>query len=139
MFPSYLTLSSLRRAIGPIKQLRMVTTKGGKFKGYCYLEYEDTGSASKAVLQLNGTEVGDRKMAVAISNPPGKSGGAGGPTRAAPVDAEFGARKKAMSFLVPRAVGRPKSDAENKAAAKPDVTAPRKMLSNSAFSKLFEK
>ena len=154
--------------ISDIKSLRMVTTKSGKFKGFAYVEYSDSESAKKAILELNDNMIGDRKMSVAISNPPGKS--------AAPKHsdsslisekAEDGTKRKMkMNFMIPRAISKPKTKqsdevkTENKAAASNSQTdsnntlgtlsesrskaisrdeAPKQMLSNSQFSKLFYK
>ena len=48
--------------ISAVKSLRMVATKSGKFKGFAYVEYSDSESAKRAILELNDTMLGDRKM-----------------------------------------------------------------------------
>ncbi|KAL5260457.1 hypothetical protein ACHWQZ_G010555 [Mnemiopsis leidyi] len=151
--------------ISDIKSLRMVTTKSGKFKGFAYVEYRDSESAKKAILELNDTQVGDRKMSVAISNPPGKTSSQrhNDSSLMSEKPEEGTKRKTKMNFLIPRAISQPRAKPSeggkigNQAAASQsdtDSTAsnssgkgtsnssqeiPRKMLSNSEFSKLFNK
>ena len=45
--------------ISAVKSLRMVTTKSGKFKGFAYVEYSDSESAKRAILELNDTMLGE--------------------------------------------------------------------------------
>jgi RNA recognition motif-containing protein len=139
----------------------MVTTKSGKFKGFAYVEYSDSNSAKRAILELNDTLVGDRKMSVAISNPPGKSASQKhADTSLMPEKAEEGTKRKMkMNFMIPRAISKPKSKqtddtkVDSKAAASrkdnknsapiqsssSSGEVPKQMLSNSEFSKLFYK
>ncbi|XP_048582482.1 squamous cell carcinoma antigen recognized by T-cells 3 [Nematostella vectensis] len=59
---------------GVVKQVRLVTNRAGKPKGYGYVEYEQESSASTAVLTLDKTEVKGRTISVALSNPPTRRG-----------------------------------------------------------------
>ena len=165
--PYTTTETELREMFGKIsaiKSLRMVTTKSGKFKGFAYVEYSDSESAKKAILELNDTLVGDRKMSVAISNPPGKSASQKHSDSSLMTEKpEEGTKRKAkMNFMIPRAISQPKTKQSeggkvgNQAAAsqnnivaessekrtlsaKSNHEVPRKMMSNSEFSKLFNK
>ena len=169
--PYTTTEGELREMFGKVaavKNLRMVTTKSGKFKGFAYVEYSDGDSAKKAILELNDTMVGDRKMSVAISNPPGKSSSQKHTDSSLmPEKPEEGTKRKMkMNFMIPRAISKPKnvqsdvSNVANKAAASQKDTktstptesesrltdksssskeVPKQMLSNSEFSKLFYK
>jgi len=156
--------------VDKVKSLRMVTTKGGKFKGFCYVEYETEEAARRAVMELNDKDVGERKMQVAISNPPKASSK---DSRIAFPEREDGTfkRKAKMNFMVPRAVSKPVAatkpgdaksvdtksvDAKSvdtksvdsksvdsstppEPTTKSDNIVPKSMLSNSEFSKLFNK
>ena len=161
-------LREIFESVGKVKSVRMVTTKSGKFKGFAYVEYVSSDDASKAVMELDGKEVGDRVMSVAISNPPGKSGASSAiQHRDRALESEKGDsafnRKKKMNFLVPRAVTQPKTDnkqtsgpsaasavtdsSETSPDPKPDPSskdnsdseAPKQMLPNDFFSNLFNK
>jgi len=57
---------------GKVASVRMVTTKGGAFKGFCYVVYEEEEAARNAVVACSDLEIAGRKIQVAISNPPKK-------------------------------------------------------------------
>ena len=47
-----------------------MTHKSGKSKGLAYAEFNDAQEASQAVLKLDGTQIDEHTIKVAISNPP---------------------------------------------------------------------
>jgi RNA recognition motif-containing protein len=53
-----------------VKGVRLVTHKSGKSKGLAYAEFDDPQEASQAVMKLDGTQIGEHAIKVAISNPP---------------------------------------------------------------------
>ena len=120
--------------VAKVKSIRMVTTKGGKFKGFCYIEYFDEASAKKAVLQLNDTEIHDRKMLVAISNPPKKSSQS--------VSVSASKLKPSSGLLLPRSVAKAAislKDTPKKPLSDDKNSEPSAMLSNSDFRKFLKK
>jgi RNA recognition motif-containing protein len=54
-------------------EVRIVTYKNGKSKGLAYVDFEDEKSASKAIVQTDNMLIGDKQIAVSISNPPKRS------------------------------------------------------------------
>eukprot|EP00124_Ichthyophonus_hoferi_P001584 Ihof_evm3s86 gene=Ihof_evmTU3s86 len=64
-------VDDLFRPYGAIKQVRLVTNKYGKHRGYCYVEFENEADAKEALV-LDGRLVGDNNIKVAISNPPSR-------------------------------------------------------------------
>ncbi|XP_056384760.1 squamous cell carcinoma antigen recognized by T-cells 3 isoform X5 [Hyla sarda] len=65
-------LEEMFKEHGTIKQIRLVTNRSGKPKGLAYVEYENEAQASQAVLKLDGTQIKDNTIKVAISNPPAR-------------------------------------------------------------------
>nr|XP_014350136.1 PREDICTED: squamous cell carcinoma antigen recognized by T-cells 3 [Latimeria chalumnae] len=63
-------LEEICKQHGNVRDIRMVISRAGKFKGIAYIEYENEAQASQAVLKMDGMTVGERVIAVAISNPP---------------------------------------------------------------------
>ncbi|XP_028400531.1 squamous cell carcinoma antigen recognized by T-cells 3-like isoform X2 [Dendronephthya gigantea] len=57
---------------GKVKQVRLVTNRSGKSKGYAYVEYEDEAGAAAAVLKQDQSTLNNRVINVALSNPPKK-------------------------------------------------------------------
>ncbi|XP_046840830.1 squamous cell carcinoma antigen recognized by T-cells 3-like [Xenia sp. Carnegie-2017] len=55
---------------GKVKQVRLVTNRAGKSKGYAYVEFEDESGAAAAVLKQDQKTVKNRVINVALSNPP---------------------------------------------------------------------
>ncbi|KAI6650949.1 Squamous cell carcinoma antigen recognized by T-cells 3-like [Oopsacas minuta] len=55
---------------GGVKQVRLMTTRKGKAKGWAYVEFEEETSAAKALLGLDQLQIGDNKISASISNPP---------------------------------------------------------------------
>lgn len=55
---------------GCVKDIRLVTNRAGKPKGLAYVEYENEAQASQAVLKMDGTQIKEHIISVAISNPP---------------------------------------------------------------------
>ncbi|KAI8499732.1 Squamous cell carcinoma antigen recognized by T-cells 3 [Branchiostoma belcheri] len=68
-------LENIFKEHGPVRGVRLVTYRSGKPKGLAYVEYEDEQTASQAVLKTDGLMIGDRKIQVAVSNPPTRRGG----------------------------------------------------------------
>ncbi|KAK3753244.1 hypothetical protein QZH41_004456 [Actinostola sp. cb2023] len=58
------------KKFGEVKQVRLVTSKAGKPKGYGYVEFADENCASKAIVTMDGFVVSERTISVALSNPP---------------------------------------------------------------------
>ncbi|KAJ3603768.1 hypothetical protein NHX12_028509 [Muraenolepis orangiensis] len=145
-------LEELCKGHGAIKDVRLVTYRSGKPKGLAYVEFADETQASRAVLKLDGTVVGDNQIAVSISNPPRKNpkDQAGGPTSSALMPRQvYGSRGRGRTqvSLLPRSLQRPSSPvgkAENGTAAAEDdggqeFKKPAKPLSNSDFAKMLLK
>ncbi|XP_075159075.1 RNA-binding protein 4F [Haematobia irritans] len=65
-------VEDLFKQYGPLKDVRLVYHKSGKFKQIAYVEYLQESSAGKAVLALNGKELRGHSISVAISAPPPK-------------------------------------------------------------------
>ncbi|XP_029295077.1 spliceosome associated factor 3, U4/U6 recycling protein [Cottoperca gobio] len=63
-------LEEICKSHGTIKEIRLVTYRSGKPKGLAYVEFADEAQASQAVLKMDGMDIGDNKICVAISNPP---------------------------------------------------------------------
>ncbi|XP_053324946.1 squamous cell carcinoma antigen recognized by T-cells 3 [Spea bombifrons] len=63
-------LEDIFKEHGSVKEIRIVTNRSGKAKGLAYVEYANEAQASQAVLKLDGTQVKDHVIKVAISNPP---------------------------------------------------------------------
>ncbi|MBN3304250.1 SART3 protein, partial [Amia calva] len=151
-------LQELCKDHGSIKDIRLVTNRSGKPKGLAYVEYENEGQASDAVLKMDGIVFEDQTLKVAISNPPrrnvtdkpeySRSLGSMMPRQL------YGARGKGRTqlSLLPRALHRqPASDvkAENgtlrdqPGAPVPEQPAasgaPPKSLSNADFARLLMK
>nr|KAJ3421572.1 Squamous cell carcinoma antigen recognized by T-cells 3 [Polyrhizophydium stewartii] len=61
-------LAEMFSKYGSVKEVRMPLLPNGKPKGVAFVEFVDEDSAKKA-LQLNGTQIEDRVMAVTISDP----------------------------------------------------------------------
>ncbi|KAJ7387452.1 positive regulation of histone deubiquitination [Desmophyllum pertusum] len=57
---------------GKVTQVRLVTNRAGKPKGYGYIEYEEETSAPTAIVALDGSLLGERQISVALSNPPSR-------------------------------------------------------------------
>jgi len=60
---------------GSVKAVRLAKEPGGKFKGFCHVEFEDNEGANNAT-KKNGDDLGGRPLKVDMSRP--SSGGGGG-------------------------------------------------------------
>ncbi|KAM6964962.1 squamous cell carcinoma antigen recognized by T-cells 3 [Aplochiton taeniatus] len=168
IFVSGLPLSSTKEQLedlfkenGTIKDIRMVTTFSGKFKGLAYVEFQDEAQASTAVMKMDGTVVEGRTISVAISNPPprkrgeqpGSSRPPGAVARERPAPGSRG-RGRTQISLLPRSLIKKTGSgnkAENGTATKPidepfsgagNVSGSREALpklSNSDFAKMLLK
>jgi len=58
--------------VGTIKQVRLVTNRSGKSKGFAYVEYETEADAKSAILKFDQSMMNGRPINVAISNPPAR-------------------------------------------------------------------
>ncbi|XP_013167665.1 PREDICTED: squamous cell carcinoma antigen recognized by T-cells 3 [Papilio xuthus] len=93
---------------GTLKDVRIVTFKDGKPKGLAYIEYEDEASASEALKQTDGLQLGDRKLQVAVSEPPPKPSTAPTPTLGqAKRDVAGGMRRTQLSSFIPSVLQKP--------------------------------
>ncbi|KAK5871462.1 hypothetical protein PBY51_004344 [Eleginops maclovinus] len=63
-------LEEICKSHGTVKDIRLVTYRSGKPKGLAYVEFADDTQASQAVLKMDGLDIGENKICVAISNPP---------------------------------------------------------------------
>ncbi|XP_054717886.1 squamous cell carcinoma antigen recognized by T-cells 3-like [Uloborus diversus] len=63
-------LENMFKEYGSLKEVRIVTYRNGHSKGLAYVEYQDEASASNAVVKMDGTQIMDHIISVAISNPP---------------------------------------------------------------------
>lgn len=121
---------------GKLKQVRLVTNRSGKSKGFAYVEYEEEGGASAAVLKLDQTIVGERQISVALSNPPKKQR----KENEAETNRQEGSRPgraRTQLQLLPRALQ--KSFAGDKFQSSNEEKAPSKpRLSNEDFRKMFQ-
>lgn len=123
-------LTEIFEKYGKLKDIRVVTFKDGKPKGLAYVDYEDEDSAARAIAATNGTTVGDRKIEVAISQPPPR---AARPTPASRPPAA-GMRRTQLSFL-PRVLQQASTSKESSTNSHANGTEKRP-LSNSDFKKM---
>ncbi len=66
---------------GNIESLAWITERDtGRFRGFCFVEMEDS-SASAAIAELNGTDVGGRSLRVNEAKPREERGRRGGRRR----------------------------------------------------------
>jgi len=65
-------VENLFKEHGKVNQVRLVTNRAGKPKGFGYIEYEQESGASAAIVALDGSLLGDRQISVALSNPPSR-------------------------------------------------------------------
>ncbi|VDK73019.1 unnamed protein product [Onchocerca ochengi] len=63
-------LKEIFSAFGAVRDIRIVTHKSGKSKGCAYIEYENDDDAANAVKAGEDLILLERKLSVAISNPP---------------------------------------------------------------------
>ncbi|XP_061585123.1 squamous cell carcinoma antigen recognized by T-cells 3 [Cololabis saira] len=140
-------LKEICKGHGTIKDIRLVTYRSGKPKGLAYVEFADETQASQAVLKLDGMDVEDNKISVAISNPPRRNlmdkPGSSRPTADLMPRQIYGSRGKGRTqlSLLPRSLHRQTAavgKAENGTAAETTSTAREesKPLSNSDFARM---
>ncbi|XP_077995883.1 spliceosome associated factor 3, U4/U6 recycling protein-like [Glandiceps talaboti] len=144
---------------GTIKEVRLVTYRSGTPKGLAYVDYNNEEDASKAVLATDGSQMGEHKISVAISNPPVRKQKRGttleedllelpkGPMRGP----GFGPRGKGRTQLafMPRALKKPQTatqaasrvddgDKQQHSRSSSDSqSSTAKKMSNADFAKLF--
>lgn len=63
-------LEEIFKVHGDLKEVRLVTYRNGHSKGLAYVEYHDETIAKKALLATDGTNIQDKVISVAISQPP---------------------------------------------------------------------
>ncbi|XP_067033706.1 squamous cell carcinoma antigen recognized by T-cells 3-like isoform X1 [Acropora muricata] len=146
-------LESLFKEHGKINQIRLVTNRVGKPKGFGYIEYELETGASTAIVALDGTRVGDRQISVALSNPPSrKPRQPGAEQQQRPKEQPPGSRGRSRTQLqlLPRSLQKSVSVAQassangsispsdGKTEAKNGVE-PKESLSNDYFRTLMQK
>jgi RNA recognition motif-containing protein len=74
-------LSDMFGAIGQVESVQIITDRDtGRSKGFGFVQMADDAAAEKAIAQLNGQEVGGRRLTVNEAKPMEKrdSGGRGG-------------------------------------------------------------
>jgi len=74
-------LSDMFGAIGQVESVQIITDRDtGRSKGFGFVQMADDAAAEKAIAQLNGQEVGGRKLTVNEARPTEKRdfGGRGG-------------------------------------------------------------
>jgi RNA recognition motif-containing protein len=81
-------LSDMFGAIGQVESVQIITDRDtGRSKGFGFVQMADDAAAEKAIAQLNGNEVGGRKLTVNEARPMEKrdfrerGGGGGGGRR----------------------------------------------------------
>jgi cold-inducible RNA-binding protein len=77
-------LRQLFAAYGPVDRVRIVTDRySGQPRGFAFVEMASAGDAEKAITELNGTELHDRKLDVneARRSPESTGGGRKGRER----------------------------------------------------------
>ncbi|GIY10015.1 squamous cell carcinoma antigen recognized by T-cells 3 [Caerostris extrusa] len=141
---------------GPLKDIRIVTYRNGHSKGLAYIEYEDETSAGNAVVKLDGTQIKDNVISVAISNPPPRkpkrefSNAPSSVSLSSSLGSGSGASKgprgrgRTQLSLLPRSVMRPAATANASNGSiqngkNSDAQEKQKPLSNSDFSKMLRK
>jgi RNA recognition motif-containing protein len=63
-------LSNMFGAIGQVESAQIVTDRDtGRSKGFAFVQMADDDAAEKAIAQLNGTEIGGRKLTVNEARP----------------------------------------------------------------------
>lgn len=65
-------LTEVFQQCGKLKQIRIVTNRSGKSKGFAYIEYETEGDAANAIMKLDKHVMNNRPINVALSNPPAR-------------------------------------------------------------------
>jgi cold-inducible RNA-binding protein len=69
-FRSRPDLSNMFGAIGQVESAQIVTDRDtGRSKGFAFVQMADETAAEKAIAQLNGTEIGGRKLTVNEARP----------------------------------------------------------------------
>ncbi|XP_068623305.1 squamous cell carcinoma antigen recognized by T-cells 3 isoform X2 [Battus philenor] len=125
---------------GSLKDIRIVTFKDGKPKGLAYIEYENEESAAKALKETDGLQLGDRKLQVAISEPPPKAAPTSTPTLGqSKRDSGGGMRRTQLSSFIPSVLQKPstsKSSVANGSHANGEENRP---LSNTDFRNMLLK
>jgi cold-inducible RNA-binding protein len=77
-------LSDMFGAFGQVESAQIITERDtGRSKGFAFVQMGDDGAAEKAIAELNGKEVGGRKLTVNEARPmekreSGRRGGGGG-------------------------------------------------------------
>jgi len=77
-------LTNMFGEIGQVESVQIITDRDtGRSKGFAFVQMADDAAAEKAIAQLNGKEVGGRKLTVNEARPVQKKdfGGGGGPRR----------------------------------------------------------
>lgn len=145
-------LEDLFKVHGKINQIRLVTNRAGKPKGFGYIEYEQETGASAAIIALDGSLVGDRQISVALSNPPTRKPRQPGADQHQRVTEQPGSRGRARTQLqlIPRSLQKSTPSApapsaksssppsEEKTETKSD-TEPKQGFSNEYFRNLMQK
>ncbi|KAL2918609.1 Splicing factor [Polyrhizophydium stewartii] len=122
-------LAEMFSKYGSVKEVRMPLLPNGKPKGVAFVEFVDEDSAKKA-LQLNGTQIEDRVMAVTISDPNIRKG-----KRIAPVPAkasEHGQQRHSAGAEEPRQPPALASQAPTASNAPSTTFAPRSVRAGRA-------
>jgi len=129
---------------GSVKEVRIVTNRSGKPKGYAYIEYLDEHSASNAVLQLDGQMIKERQVNVAISKaPPRREKSAVSDKRPEMhVPMQYGSRGRAKTQLamVPRAIHASIKQIEKEETKNEEISRPAaNKMSNDDFRKMLSR
>ncbi|KAM6930387.1 squamous cell carcinoma antigen recognized by T-cells 3 [Xenentodon cancila] len=144
-------LEEICKSYGTIKDVRLVTYRSGKPKGLAYVEFADETQASQAVLKMDGMDVEDNKISVAISNPPRRNlmdkPGSSRPTTDMMPRQIYGSRGKGRTqlSLLPRSLHRQTADVakvENGTVAETmagTASGESRPLSNSDFARMLLK
>lgn len=146
-------LENLFKEHGKVNQVRLVTNRAGKPKGFGYIEYEEETAASAAIVALDGSQVGDRQIAVALSNPPSRKPRQPGADQQQRAKEQPGSRGRARTQLqlLPRSLQKaatssapaPTSQNSNQSSEEKTETKngnePKKGFSNEYFRNLMQR
>ncbi|XP_076126245.1 spliceosome associated factor 3, U4/U6 recycling protein isoform X1 [Alosa pseudoharengus] len=139
-------LEELFKPHGTIKATRLVTNRSGKPKGLAYVEFANEAQASQAVLKMDGMDVQNYTISVAISNPPGRKmeTTSGKQYKSMPPQQTHGARGRSRTqiALLPRSLHRqlvPESSAANGTTLEPLAVTQNKPMSNEDFAQMLRK
>ncbi|CAH3157953.1 unnamed protein product [Porites lobata] len=127
-------LEELFKGHGKINEIRLVTNRAGKPKGFGYIEYEQETGASSAILALDGSQMGGRQISVALSNPPARKPRQPGTEQQQPGKEQPGSRGRSRTQLqlIPRSLQKATSSVPGPSAKSSTAASEEKTEANGA-------